>query len=44
MVTQRTETGEDVVHQDLLEDLGWDISRKDFEDRVKGKVSLGKCL
>lgn len=38
MVTQTLETGDVEVHQDLLEELGWASSRKDFEDRVKGKA------
>lgn len=36
--TRTLETGEEEVHQDLLEDLGWASSRKDFEARVKGKA------
>lgn len=44
MVTQTLETGEDEIHQDLLEELGWDLSRKDFEDRVKGKAKPGKLF
>ena len=44
MVTQKMDSGEDEIRQDLLEELGWALSRKDFEDRVKGEALLEKHL
>lgn len=40
MVTTKGDTADkDIVRTDLLEELGWAMSRKDLEDLVKGKTN-----
>ena len=44
MVTRKTDTGEAEVREDLLEELGWALSRKDFEGRVQGEAGCRSFL
>lgn len=42
MVTEKTGTGDNIVREDLLKELGWAISKKDFDNRVEGETHPGR--